>query len=170
MNATPGLVDSRELKRGFVLHAVAVASSNGIVLILGHSGAGKTTLGNLLSERFPVVADDIVYITQHVLRKTWYSTDAKRMMSFNSKNFMPILGAVRVFQSNQAQLTRLTPRDFCKHLFYAVLEAEWVYSKRLGREREWFDSVAEIARNYPGFRLNATLDLETPHLVWNMFQ
>jgi hypothetical protein len=163
-------IDPRTLKKGLVLHAVAVAAPAGIILILGHSGAGKTTLGGLLEERFPVVSDDIVYVAQGIINKKWYITDAKNVLIYNSKNFMPLLGIIRTYQSREPRLIRISPQESCKHLLNAVYEAEWVLQAGPGKEASWLFSVAEIARRYPAWRLFANLTPETPQLVWNCFQ
>jgi ABC-type glutathione transport system ATPase component len=165
-----GIIDPCTLKKGLVLHAVAVLAPAGVILLLGHSGAGKTTLGGLLSERFPIVSDDIVYLAQHKTNNKWYITDAKKVLISNSKNYLPLLATIRTYQSYELRLTRIFSRENCVHLLNAVFEAEWVLHSRTGKEASWFTSVAEIARHYPGWRLSATLNLETPQLIWDCFQ
>lgn len=44
---------------GFIIHSSAVNIKNKSVLFFGKSGAGKSTIVNLLSNKFPVLSDDI---------------------------------------------------------------------------------------------------------------
>jgi ABC-type glutathione transport system ATPase component len=156
------------LNRGFFLHAVAVVAPRGAVLILGHSGAGKTTLSRLLAEKFPPVMDDFIYIAKHKNSKKWYICDSKKM-SISPHPFMPLLATLRTYQAHKPQLTRLSPREACRDLTDAVFEIELMRSVRTALQARAFVSAAEISRNYSGWRLFATLDSETPRLVWDCF-
>ncbi|MCS7318051.1 MAG: ATP-binding cassette domain-containing protein [Candidatus Dojkabacteria bacterium] len=49
--------------KGFILHGSAnKINSNEAMLFLGKSGSGKSTISNLLNEKFPKIADDIVLV------------------------------------------------------------------------------------------------------------
>ncbi|HOZ22837.1 MAG TPA: hypothetical protein PLO28_13695 [bacterium] len=157
------------LDRGLFLHAVAVQAPAGALLLLGHSGAGKSTLGRLLSGRFPVLADDNIYLARSRLNQRWYMIDAKRLQE-KSVPFAPVLAMIRTFQAQQAQLVPISQTQACRYLLDAVFE---IISSRDALEMmqwRWFASVAEVARSCPAWRLSATLQAETPALVWECFK
>ena len=154
--------------RAFFLHAVAVETPRGAILILGHSGAGKTTLSSLLAEKYSVVADDIIYIGQHKKNRKWYITDGKKLQSFVN-NWMPLLATIRTYQAREPQLVNIPSREVCKHLMDAVFENNMMCDVKGELQRAAFVSVAEIARTYPGWRLMSNLTIATPNLVWECF-
>jgi len=47
---------------GLYLHGSAIQTSHGAVIFLGKSGAGKSTISILLSHKYPVLADDQLFI------------------------------------------------------------------------------------------------------------
>ena len=51
-------------QKGIYFHASSVNVSGKALLFLGHSTAGKSTISRLLSERYPVIADDKVWVSQ----------------------------------------------------------------------------------------------------------
>jgi ABC-type dipeptide/oligopeptide/nickel transport system ATPase subunit len=155
--------------KGLIIHSVAVLAHEGAILLLGHSGAGKSTLSRLLAERYPIFADDNIYIAQHRFDKKWYIADAK-LLQADSYDFVPLLSIIRTCQAQQHQLIKVTPRETCKNLLDAAFEAGGLWNVSIQQQRDWFAFTAEIARNYPGWRLFATLGSETPNLIWNCFQ
>ena len=58
---------------GLLLHASSVVMPGGALLFLGRSGAGKSTMCQLLSQSFPVLADDFVFVNRNA-EGTWYVT------------------------------------------------------------------------------------------------
>lgn len=164
-----GNVIRYSLDRGLFLHAVAVQAPAGALLLLGHSGAGKSTLGRLLSQHFPVLADDNIYLAQSRLNQRWYIADARKLQD-KSSPFTPLLGLIRTYQAQKAQLVPVSQTQACRYLLDAVFE---IISSRDALEMlqwRWFTSVAEVARSCPAWRLSATLQAETPELVWDCFK
>lgn len=164
-----GTVIRHTLDRGLLLHAVAVKAPAGALLLLGHSGAGKSTLGRLLSERFPVLADDNIYLAQSRLNRRWYITDARRLYEVTSP-FTPLLGMIRTFQAQKARLVPVSQTQACRYLLDAVFEIISSRDAMEKQQRVWFAHVAEVARSCPVWRLSATLQAETPELVWECFK
>mgnify|MGYP000937092959 CR=1 FL=1 len=164
-----GTVIRHTLDRGLLLHAVAVKAPAGALLLLGHSGAGKSTLGRLLSKRFPVLADDNIYLAQSRLNQRWYITDARRLQD-KSSPFTPLLGLIRTYQAQKAQLVPVSGTQACRYLLDAVFEIESMRYAEERQQRIWFADVAEVARSCPAWRLSATLQAETPALVWDCFK
>ena len=154
---------------GIILHAVAVSAPKGAILLLGHTGAGKTTLSRLLAERFPTLIDDNVYVAKNRINKKWYVTDVKYLHA-GKGDYMPLLAAIRTFQAPQAKLISISSRELCKYLLDAIFETEMSKNYTLDRQRAWFAYSAEIARNYKGWRLSANLLQETPQLIWDYFE
>ena len=155
--------------RGFFLHTVVVAAPKGGVLILGHSGAGKTTLSKLLQEKFTPFLDDIAYIAQHKATRQWFVTDGKKMeTSFNG--WIPLFATIRTIQADEPSMTQIPPREVCKYLADAIFENYLMCKVDPKLQKMAFASVAEIARQYPGWRLLATLCPQTPDLVWKNLQ
>jgi|GEM_PF-1055623 energy-coupling factor transporter ATP-binding protein EcfA2 len=155
-------------KHGLILHAVAVSAPEGAILILGHSGAGKSTLGRALAEKFPLLADDNVYLTTGILHKRWFVADAK-LLHLQQPQFRPLLGAIRTFQAPQVRLTPIGPRQTCRFLLDALYEVEGMRLGSLEQQKHWFGCLAEVARQVPGWRLSATLGRETAQLVFDCF-
>ncbi|HVZ66679.1 MAG TPA: hypothetical protein VG917_00275 [Patescibacteria group bacterium] len=56
------LIDLLSKSSGFNMHCSAVLDNSSIILFMGRSGAGKSTISNLLNENYPKVADDISLI------------------------------------------------------------------------------------------------------------
>jgi len=164
-----GNVIRYSLQRGLMLHAVAVEAPAGALLLLGHSGAGKSTLGRLLSGRFPLLADDNIWIAQSRLNQQWYIIDAKRAQEKNAR-FVPVAGMIRTYQATKARLEPVSQQQACRYLLDAVFEIAYARDASEEQRRSWFAGVAEVARSCPAWRLSATLQTETPELVWNCFQ
>jgi len=51
-------------KGGFYLHCSAINTEKGVVLFLGSSGSGKSTIARLLGDIYPVLADDQIIINK----------------------------------------------------------------------------------------------------------
>jgi ABC-type dipeptide/oligopeptide/nickel transport system ATPase subunit len=156
-------------QRGLILHAVAVSAPTGAILLLGHSGAGKSTLGRALSVRFPVMADDNICLAPGPKNSQWFVTDAK-MMHTASYRFVPLLAAIRTFQSPVAHLEKIPPRLLCRYLLDALFEVQGMRIDSTKQKKEWFAWLADVARHHPGWRLSATLGPETPQLVFDCFR
>lgn len=164
-----GTVIRHTLDRGLLLHAVAVQAPAGALLLLGHSGAGKSTLGRLLSGRFPVLADDNIYLARSRLNQKWYMIDAKRLQE-KTVPLTPVLAVIRTFQALHAQLVPVSQTQACRYLLDAVFEIISSRDALEKQQRVWFAHVAEVARSCPAWRLSATLQAETPALVWDCFK
>jgi energy-coupling factor transporter ATP-binding protein EcfA2 len=161
--------EEKLFQRGFLLHAVAVLAPQGAILLLGHSGAGKTTLGRLLNEYYPIIADDIVFVAQHKIDKQWYIADAKSSRPDDRYNFFPLSLAIRTFQSPVAQINRISERELCRYLLDAAYEAGGRWNPTTDAQKNWFADVALIARSYQGWKLLSTISPETPELVRKLF-
>src|SRR5258708_4434951 len=52
-------------KRGFGIHASAIEINRKSSIFLGKSGAGKSTISQLLSPKFRLLADDLIFIRKN---------------------------------------------------------------------------------------------------------
>lgn len=76
--------DLLKKETGFMIHASAVAKGTDALLFLGQSGAGKTTIAKLLSDKFKRISDDMIIIRKIKGRYLAYET------FFNDRNYIGI--------------------------------------------------------------------------------
>jgi len=156
------------------LHASAIVTPCGAVLFLGHAGAGKSTICQLLSKRFPPLADDVVYLIRQE-DGTWHVADGSRRAfggplqagELAELEGVPLRAILRLFQDSASRVAPITSREACRHLTDALFEVVWQRRYDLANKRAWFALVADIARRYSGSRLYFTLDEEPFELVFN---
>lgn len=167
---------------GLFLHASSVIMEGEALLFLGHSTAGKSTIARKLGEKFPVLADDAVFVSRGA-GGAWRVVDGSfrfgrdDLADFQEKIRRRADGTAAVplrscFRIHKAAATRIEPLasvELARMLMDAVLEIDlqrkWGRSskeKKLGRgtteavrqmRREWFRQVADIARTCPGWHL-----------------
>lgn len=158
---------------GLYLHAVAVSGPKGAILLMGHSGAGKTTLGNLVCDHFPILADDLVFAYPNKNngwmiiggRQIGIKNKADRISFLKNSSLnnyaYPIHSLVRVFAAKETKIQSLSPIKTCEYLLSAVFELHvQSLEKNIFLRKEWFHSVADMARRHPGWRLEFSLDAE----------
>lgn len=68
------IIEKLLLDKGFALHSSSCVVNGKAVLFLGESGAGKSTIVNLLKSRYKVIADDSVIIRKIQQRFLVYQT------------------------------------------------------------------------------------------------
>lgn len=157
------------MEKSMLMHAVAMDKGSGGVLLLGHSGAGKTTLSKTLSKQWSIIADDIVFLAQQKNDQLWYFTNAK-LLSSEPVLFVPLVGVIRVIQSTEVEMVRTSPRETCRYLLDGIFENDLMRNLNVDKQRESFINIADLARNIPGWRLNATLGEETPKMILSIFK
>ena len=155
--------------RGFFLHASAILSSEGVVLFLGHSGSGKSTISSLLADNFEILRDDSVYLLPGE-NDRWYVN-----LGFDTKDrhfktrtgspvclediasLYPLHTIVRIFGAEYSEVAPLQPMKLCEYLMDAVFEITHQRKSRdIVMEQQWFTKSAQIARKYPGWQLQFT--------------
>lgn len=162
---------------GLFLHASSVVVPSGALLFLGHSGAGKSTMCQLLSQSFPVLADDFVFVHRNS-EGIWYVTDGTvRMLGRQPvekesgiEKKAPLHSVLRIFQARAGQLQTISPVEACRYLMDAALEVkqQQIQTKWLLKQR-WFTYVADIARGHPGWQLHFSLASDTLELIRENF-
>jgi len=158
----------KKIENPMLIHAVAMKTTFGVVLLLGHSKAGKTTLSRSLKSRWKVLADDIVFIARNGENMLWYVADAKKQIA-GSYILHPLFTVIRVFQSQEAKLVQISEIETCQYLLDGLFEVSIMRDASQEKKRLWFKHVSSIAKGYRGWKLNATLGEETPNLVFNKF-
>ena len=150
-----------------LVHAAAVITPNGALLVLGHTGAGKSTFCRLVADHYPTLADDICSLS-FCIDSGWVVTDAKRD---ERDKLAPVrLHAImRVFQSHSSRLVGVSSREACRHLMDAVFEVETQRSASFVRKREWFAQAAFISRKYSGWHLMFPLNSQVVRLIEDKF-
>lgn len=100
--------------RGFVLHCSAILVNGKAVLFLGESGAGKTTIANMLKRQFPILADDEGYIRIDDNSAFFYQGPfLERAYSFKKSSNQYEIGRVfLVSQAKKCDIVQLSLEEF----------------------------------------------------------
>jgi energy-coupling factor transporter ATP-binding protein EcfA2 len=159
------------------LHASSVSVSGKALLFLGHSTSGKSTINRLLSERYPIVADDKVRVYKK--NGSWLVGDgsdnftSKGVNSPSTENQIkyPLLAVLRIYKAGATEITPLSPRETCRHLVDAVFEVDKQRKpKDLGTIKRWFIKVAEISKKIEGWHLTFKKDASILDLIYEIFE
>lgn len=159
------------------LHASSVNVSGQALLFLGHSTAGKSTISKLLSERYPVIADDKVWVCQNS-EKRWMVSGVFDNLCIGKGNGClvgsrqyPLHAVLRIFKSNTVQINPVSQVNTCKYLMDAVFEITFQSEVRdLKVRKYWFEVVAEISRNTQGWRLTFPKDTSIIKNIYSVFE
>jgi hypothetical protein len=164
-------------RKGVCLHASSVNVSGQALLFLGHSTAGKSTISRLLSERYPVIADDKVWVYQ-IKNGDWVVHDGSDNFHAGNghecpvgRDQYPLLAVLRIFKANTTQIVPLSKKETCRYLMDAVFEIDFQRKvEDLGRKKSWFSCVAEISRKIKGWRLTFKKDASIIDIVNERFE
>ncbi len=153
-----------------VLHAAAVLSDGGALIFLGHSGAGKSTMCDLLSPYMPVLTDDWTYIVPR-LHGGWYVTSSGSHFwtgvmpsPFNeveNEDYIPLRAIFRLYQATEPVLERTEPLLTCRHLMDAFFEISWQRQSPLEFKQYAFTNLAQMAQSVPGYAFYFDLSVRT---------
>jgi len=164
-------------QKSVCLHASAVSVSGKALLFLGHSTAGKSTICRLLSERYPEIADDKVWVYQ-IKNGCWMVRDGSNNGNIenncgnpNGRGQYPLLAILRIFKSNTAQIDPISQKETCKYLMDAVFEID--FQRKiidLKIRKRWFRLVAEISRKIEGRRLTFNKDTSIIRKIHDNFE
>ena len=158
------------------LHASAVVCPKGTLLFLGHAGAGKSTVARLLSERFDLLADDVVYLlpqdddTWHVAaggREAHEGPPAEKTV--REMCGVPLHAIFRLYKQSRPRIVQVGARETCRDFMDSVFEIEWQRKSDVGTNRRVFAALAQASRTRPGYRLYSDGDWGTSSLVFRKF-
>lgn len=163
-------------RKGVFLHCSSVYVSGKAILFLGHSNAGKSTISQLLSERYPVIADDKVWISRKS-NGDWMVRDASSNFRGVIENYFtfgrdqyPLIAVLRIFKSNATQILPISPKETCVYLLDAVFEID--FQRRIDDvkiRKEWFKLAAQISRKIEGWHLTFPKDKSIINEIHNNF-
>ncbi len=154
---------------GILLHAGAVKTDRGALLFLGHSKAGKSTICNLLSKRYELIADDMVHV-QFEENTGWVANNINSYMEKREQytstktrpNGVPIHAIMRIYQSKHVNSQQIPQKELCLQLTNSILEGIGQSSSYSGfSAKHYFHVVSEIARDISGWSLQFTKKNET---------
>ena len=152
-------------QKGLCLHASAVNVAGKALLFLGYSTSGKSTISRLLSERYPVIADDRVWVFKNkgfwLIQNgsNYFSTKDKKTNIAGEKNKYPLLAIVRIFKSKTLEVEPLSAKKACRYLMDAVFEIDFQRrQKDFETKKKWFSAAAEISKIIAGWRLTFKKD------------
>lgn len=144
------------LPKIILLHAAAVMTPGGVVLIMGHTGAGKSTLSGMLSERFVKIADDLIELTW-TADQGWMAENGMKPQRHPIPP-APLRGFVRIYQALHTNLVPIGARKCCQYLTDALFEVAVQRQCDQAAQERLFMTVAQIAREYPGWEYHFPLD------------
>jgi energy-coupling factor transporter ATP-binding protein EcfA2 len=164
-----------------LVHAAAVITPKGALLVLGHTGAGKSTFCRLVADYYPTLADDICSLSfyqdsgwvvtdaQSFCKDRWWVVTDAQMSERDKLTSVPLHAIVRVFQSRSSRLVGIPNREACRHLMDAVFEVESQRNASAERKRQWFTQAALVSRKYGGWQLMFSLDSQVVGLIQKEF-
>jgi energy-coupling factor transporter ATP-binding protein EcfA2 len=164
-------------QKGIYLHASSVNINGNVLLFLGHSSSGKSTISRLLSKRYPIIADDKVWIYQTKNCK-WLVRDGNIRLNSNGKNLKssdsykkyPLFAILRIHKSDIIKIQRISAKTTCRHLIDAVFEVDIQRNQKdLMVRKEWFKLVADISKKNEGWDLTFKKDLSIINLIDEFF-
>ena len=158
------------------LHAAASITPAGVVLFLGHAGAGKSTVARLMAGHFPTLADDAVFLLRQE-DGSWCVADGSRRAfrgplsgdEAATLSGLPLRAVLRLYKGSAGRLERMGQRETCHHLADAAFEIAWPKRAGTAEARKIFSAIAEISRLYPGWQLRHSRDQRTCDMVVRAF-
>lgn len=147
-------------KGGVYFHASSVSVSGKALLFLGHSTAGKSTISQLLSKRYSVIADDKVLVSKSN-NYGWSVRDASgKFRAWTGTGYPlgrkkhPLLAVLRIYKGPATRIHPITQRETCKYLMDAIFENDFQRNiEDFFVRKNWFKMVAEISNDIEGWRL-----------------
>lgn len=163
--------------KSVLLHASSNNISGTALVFLGHSSAGKSTISRLLSKRYPVIADDNVYVYKDKDGK-WLICNGADVSPFKegaelsqgSPNKYLLSAVLRIFKSDSLRISSLSSKETCRYLMDAVFEIDMQKrQKNLETIKKWFTLTAELSREIQGSRLAFKKDKNTIDFIRSSF-
>ena len=165
------------------LHASSVIVENRAFLFLGHSTAGKSTIAGLLGNKFQVLADDTVFVS-NIRSNQWLVFDGKNrcregdpfFRDFSHRNleeygrpFAPLAACLRIYKSEAVFKERVSSSKMAQYLLDAVMEVDLQRGPKFkpsggvvsrqevdevrSNRLRWFSMVSLIARTLSGWKI-----------------
>ncbi len=154
------------------VHASAVEIGSAAWLFLGPSGTGKSTVCRLLEERWPSLAQDVVYLFP-LAAGGWGVVDGGRRAyeealpaaEWAGLGARPLGAVARLFQAAEPRLQSIGPLETCRYLADALFEIAWQREYDVATKKMIFAHLAAVARSVPGYELYFGLSPRTREVV-----
>jgi energy-coupling factor transporter ATP-binding protein EcfA2 len=167
-------------EKNLFLHASSVLVSGKALLFLGHSTSGKSTISRILSEQYPVLADDVVLMIKNQSNQ-WKVCNGHGMLqgneeavqSTNITKVYSLLAVLRLYKSttNFSIIQPISTIQTCCHLLDAVFEVSTQKAQEdLKIRKKWFSDTAAIAKNHTGWHLHFSKNLDTIRVIEEVFE
>jgi len=145
-----------------------VETGRGVLLFLGESGAGKSTISKLLATAAPfeVLADDVVYL--RLYQGAWHALDGSRYLSRLRKPDHPqlpcgagvgsrVLAITLIHKHATPGIRPLSMHAYVRGLIDAMFEiSAQARTYRAGRALRWFRIACRVAEQNCGYTLRFT--------------
>jgi len=149
-------------QQGLFFHASAVNIKGRAVLFFGQSGSGKTTISKLLSEKYPIIADDKAWISKNRFGEWcvcggFIDINFSKVVfdSIKKKEKYPIHSLVSIHKADSFNIEKMDAIDVCYKLVSSVFEIYIQQAmKDLDIRKKWFSDCSAISKKYQGWRLN----------------
>ena len=133
--------------KGFIIHASAIKANNKAVMFLGDSGAGKSTVVNILRKTYQVLADDIVIIKKEnnnfYLYQTPFIEKAIWIQKTNNK-----FNIERIFLLNKSPISRVEDINNENNKFQKIYKQFWANEKHI---KEHISLLFQFISKHPQF-------------------
>lgn len=142
----------------FLLHASSIEINGEVLIFLGHSTAGKSTISKILSTKYPLFTDDKIFLFKE--GEKWYAVKGDRnSFEFSQKEInkekkkaLPVLSFVRIYKAKKMQIEKIDSLELCRNLIDAVFEVDYQRNNSdLELRKKWFFSVTELSKKIPGW-------------------
>jgi hypothetical protein len=154
------------------VHASAVNTKKGVIIFLGPSGTGKTSIVRLLEDYVKTLALDAVYLIPSDDTGLWQVAQGdgrahgKALTWDETRNLQgfPLYAVVRLYQSSGVQLKRQPALKTCHYLTGAFFEISNQRDYPIEKKRCVFKRFAEIAKVVRGYTLDFNLSDQTSQI------
>lgn len=111
----------------FSIHASASKINGKAYLFIGPSGAGKTTIINMLKEEYPLLMDDIGIIRQfedgYWFYQTPYVEKELKIINIPKPERLPLGKAFFIHKANCVKSKKITNKEYLVHKLFAQIQA-----------------------------------------------
>lgn len=158
-----------------VIHASAVKVDGEALIFTGRSGAGKSTICQVLSGLGEMLADDRIYLIRQQ-ESRWIVADARvrapkgplSEVEVTTMKGVPLRAVFEIHKSPEPHVERVSAQKTCRYLTTAFFDLHyWSCHYDTGTKRASFAHMAAIARSVPGYDLCFNLSHQTPQVIRN---
>lgn len=158
------------------LHASSVITEHGLLLFMGPSGTGKSTICRMLADRYAPLADDVTCLWP-IGGNQWHGDDGRLYFSPFPRQPAPperelkLAGLFRIYQGPEPLLQRMAPHEACEHLLNAFFEVAGQNSPYDSIQALLaFRKLASLARHYPVWRYSYPLALDSLTVIHRLVE